>query len=120
MVQGLRRLISLLFGLSEPVNRRQYAIAGLGLMSLKYVVDAVIVYGGTRTVWRHEQREGLGVTRGTAGGLRPPDRTRHRGSAQGVEGADDPSPWNPLFKLLRARGGMGDLEPPASVGCARS
>lgn len=43
MTDRLRRLSSLLFGLSEPVDRRQYVIAGFGLMALKYAVDAAII-----------------------------------------------------------------------------
>src|SRR5262249_14422729 len=51
MTQTLRRLGSLLFGLSEPVNRRQYAVAGFSLMAFKYVVDAGIIYASSRTLW---------------------------------------------------------------------
>ncbi|HKD43403.1 MAG TPA: DUF805 domain-containing protein [Myxococcaceae bacterium] len=51
MTQTLRRLSSLLFGLSEPVNRRQYAVAGFSLMAFKYVVDAGIIYASSRTFW---------------------------------------------------------------------
>ena len=51
MTQTLRRLFSLLFGLSEPVNRRQYAVAGFSLMAFKYVVDAGIIYASSRAFW---------------------------------------------------------------------
>jgi len=46
-----RRAISYLFGLREPVSRKQYAIIGFSLMTLKYLVDATAVYAWTGRFW---------------------------------------------------------------------
>ncbi len=43
----LARLVSLLFGLSAPVGPVRYAVAGVSLMLLKYLLDAGAVYAVT-------------------------------------------------------------------------
>ena len=43
-------MLSLLFGLSTPVSRKQYLIAGVSLMALKYALDAGVVYLATERV----------------------------------------------------------------------
>lgn len=40
-------MLSLWFGFSRTVDRRAYALSGLGLMALKYLLDAALVYAGT-------------------------------------------------------------------------
>jgi hypothetical protein len=37
------RLLRLWFGLTEPVSRRAYALSGFGLMTFKYVVEALVI-----------------------------------------------------------------------------
>ena len=44
-------VLRLCFGLTEPVDRRTYAIAGFSLMLVKYVIDASIIYAVTRALW---------------------------------------------------------------------
>ncbi|MHC2067939.1 DUF805 domain-containing protein [Bremerella sp. T1] len=41
-------LLSIVFGLSQPVTQRQYIVAGVSLTVLKYVVEAISVYGVTK------------------------------------------------------------------------
>jgi hypothetical protein len=45
------RLLRLLFGLREPVDRRTYALVGFGLMLAKYAIDAGAVYAIAHVVW---------------------------------------------------------------------
>lgn len=44
-------LMRLWFTFREPVGRVEYALSGLGLMALKYVVDSLIVYSFTEQLW---------------------------------------------------------------------
>src|SRR5262245_20445063 len=44
-------LLSLWFGLSERVDRRRYVLSGVGLMALKYLVDATVVWNFTGRWW---------------------------------------------------------------------
>ena len=44
-------VLALWFGFTRPVPRRTYLITGLGLMALKYLVEALTVYAVTRRVW---------------------------------------------------------------------
>lgn len=45
------KLVRLLFGLSDPVDRKSYVIAGLALAALKYAIDFVVVYLATGKYW---------------------------------------------------------------------
>ena len=56
MIDGERRgrtraLLRTLFGFTAPVSRRTYLLAGLGLMALKYAVEALVVHAVTGTWW---------------------------------------------------------------------
>ena len=46
-----RRLWSLWFGLSEPVDQRSYAASGFALMAFKYATDALVVWFATGMRW---------------------------------------------------------------------
>jgi hypothetical protein len=41
------RVLRFLFGLTEPVGRRTYALTGFGLMAFKYLVEAALIYAVT-------------------------------------------------------------------------
>jgi len=43
----MRHLLSVWFGLGEPVDRATYAASGLGLAALKYAVEAAVVFATT-------------------------------------------------------------------------
>ena len=45
------KLLSLWFGLSSRVDRRRYVLSGVGLMTLKYLVDATVVGQFTGRWW---------------------------------------------------------------------
>ena len=45
------QLLRLLFGLSEPVDRKTYVVAGFSLAALKYAIDAAVVYLATGRLW---------------------------------------------------------------------
>lgn len=45
------RLLTLLFGLNAPVDRRTYLVVGFALMALKYAIDTALIYHFTRVVW---------------------------------------------------------------------
>ena len=45
-------LLRKLFGFTEPVDRRTYAITGFALMFLKYALDAGVVYFVTQKWFR--------------------------------------------------------------------
>jgi uncharacterized membrane protein YhaH (DUF805 family) len=47
----VKPLLRLWFGLSERVDRRTYFLTGVGLMFLKYVVDATLVWSYTGRWW---------------------------------------------------------------------
>jgi hypothetical protein len=47
----LARLFALWFGLRAPVGRAAYFASGVGLMLLKYGLDAALVYAVTKRVW---------------------------------------------------------------------
>ena len=49
---ALLRLLRLWFTFDVRVDRRAYVLSGVGLMVTKYVVEALLVYGVTRTVWQ--------------------------------------------------------------------
>lgn len=44
-------LLPLLFGLSAPVDRRTYLLAGLSLAALKYALDFTLVWATTGRIW---------------------------------------------------------------------
>ncbi len=44
-------MLKLLFGLTLPVDRRTYAIAGVTLMALKLGVDQLVLYSATGKPW---------------------------------------------------------------------
>lgn len=48
---GLRRVLSLWFGLSQRVTRREYLLSGMFLMTVKFAVDNAIVRGFTGSFW---------------------------------------------------------------------
>jgi hypothetical protein len=48
---GVRGLLNQLFTLSGPVDRRTYLTTGLGLLAVKYALDAAIVYGALGSLW---------------------------------------------------------------------
>lgn len=45
------RLLRLLFGLREPVDRKRYLVAGCSLAALKYGIDFLVVYLATGKFW---------------------------------------------------------------------
>lgn len=45
------KFFSLWFGLSQRVDRRRYILSGVGLMALKYLVDATVVWQFTGRWW---------------------------------------------------------------------
>ena len=45
-------LLRLWFGFSDPVGRKAYLLTGAGLMGLKYLLDAAIVYAATGVLWQ--------------------------------------------------------------------
>jgi len=47
----IRRLLSLWFGFSAPVDRRAYALSGIALMAFKYASDALLVWLVLGTLW---------------------------------------------------------------------
>lgn len=47
----MRVQLSLWFGLSQRIDRRTYALTGVGLMLLKYLVDATVVWSYTGRWW---------------------------------------------------------------------
>ncbi len=46
-----RSLLAFWFGMRAPVHRGAYALSGLGLMLLKYALDAAVVFAATGHVW---------------------------------------------------------------------
>ena len=48
---GARGVLNQLFTLSGPVDRRTYLTTGLGLLAVKYALDAAIVYGALGSLW---------------------------------------------------------------------
>jgi hypothetical protein len=46
------RLLRFLFGLTEPVGRRPYAITGFGLMAVKYAAETAAIYAVTGRVFK--------------------------------------------------------------------
>lgn len=44
-------LLKLLFGLSHPVDRKTYLVAGFSLAALKYAADFTVVYLSTGKIW---------------------------------------------------------------------
>ncbi len=45
------QVLRLLFGLSDPVNRKTYIVAGFSLAALKYALDSALVYATTGKIW---------------------------------------------------------------------
>ena len=48
---GQPSLGALLFGLKAPVNRRAYLVTGVTLMTLKYAIDASLIYAFADVIW---------------------------------------------------------------------
>lgn len=46
-----KKTLSLWFGLSQPVGRKEYFLNGLGLMALKYAVDVLLVWLASGVFW---------------------------------------------------------------------
>jgi len=44
-------MLAVWFGLTRPVDRRTYLLSGVGLMALKYAIDAALVYLGTGALY---------------------------------------------------------------------
>jgi uncharacterized membrane protein YhaH (DUF805 family) len=47
----MRRLLRLWFSFAEPVDRRTYAVHGLGLMAFKYALDAALIWRFAGRLW---------------------------------------------------------------------
>lgn len=45
------KLLKLLFGLTAPIDRKTYLLAGVSLGALKYLIDVIVVYLSTGKLW---------------------------------------------------------------------
>ncbi len=56
--------VKLLFGFTQPVDRRTYAVTGVTLMALKLGVDQLMLYVATGRLWGFWEYLSLGIAAG--------------------------------------------------------